>query len=355
VNAFYGIYFPITYIFFGLSAWIAKFIPHLWFLPFKATNLIFEFLILILLLKLFPKNKFGVTLLYWLNPWFIILGAWQGFWDSLMGLLLLLSAAVFDEKIKIKKPSFVSGLLIGLAFMVKPQAQSLVLGAFLFFLVKDFIKTKFVRAFNFFSGFIIPFIMFSLYFKVYGQSVFYVAQRLKEVKDIFPVLVGSEVNIWHPISRVVQYFINQPGPIYLPYLDKALISIILYFTLLIMAIIIYLVVLRKNSTLTDVYTISSILLPQIVIMAHANHFYNASLLLFFYIFSNPKIKILWLASVLIHIYSILVRYGFGLGVKNTYLNLNYDPTLTILGIAQFVIVLLFIKEFAFHRTNPSVK
>ena len=343
-NAFYGVYFPITYIFYGVDSCIAKLIPDLWFLPFKVSNLIFEVAILALLLKVFPSKKLSVFSLYWLNPWFIIVSSWQGFWDSLMAFFILLSASIWQGSIKIKSKEFYSGLMLGIAFMAKPQAQSLVLGAAIFFILKDGIFLKFDRLSKYMWGFILPYIIFSIYFKLSGHSIFYLTARLIQVKDTFPVLVGSEVNIWHPIVRIIQAVTNQPGPIYTPYLNKSLVDIILYFTVAIMAIITTLSILRKKSTLVDTYTISSILLPQIVIQAHANHFYNASLLLFFYIFKNPKIKFLWAVSIAIHIYSIWVRYRLGLGGP-VFLSLNYEPMLTILGVVQFVFTLFLIKEF----------
>jgi hypothetical protein len=227
--------------------------------------------------------------------------------------------------------------------MVKPQAQSLVLGAAIFLLIKELSEGKFINTVRYFLGLSLPYLLFSLYFKAHGHSILYLSQRLREVKDIFPVLVGSEVNIWHPISRVIQELTNHQGPIYDTPLSKLSVEILLYLTIIIMSWIIAKAAWQKRSTMTDVYTIASILLPQIVVMAHANHFYNASLLLFFYIFKSPRIKFLWFLSLLIHLYSIVARYGLGLGVPN-FFKLNYEPMLTILAVVQFLIVIPLIKE-----------
>ncbi len=353
-NAFYGVYFPITYIFYGIDACIAKTIPSLWFLPFKVSNLIFELAILKLLLVLFPNKKLQMLGLYWLNPWFIIISAWQGFWDSLMAFFILLSAAIWQEFIKVKHKAFFSGLMLGLAFMAKPQAQSLVLGAAIFLVLKEVVHQHIEAALNYFSGFIVPFIAFSIYFKISGQSIFYLAWRLTQVKNTFPVLVGSEVNIWHPIVRLIQSIVHKSGPIYTPYFSHTITDITLYLTLTIMTIFITLSILRKRSSLLDTYTLSSVLLPQIVIQAHANHFYNASILLLFYIFENPRIRLYWFLSIAIHLYSIWVRYRLGTGGP-VFLTLNYEPMLTILGLIQFVVVLLILKEFMPSKEEAKIE
>lgn len=244
-SAFYGIYFPITYIFFGLGSVLAKFTPDMLWLPIKFFNLIFDFLTFVFLLKIFPKHKNQVLLSYWLNPWFIVLLSWQGIWDALMGLLVLISVWIFDHS-RFRHKEIISGFFLGLALMVKPQVQVIVVGVALLFLYKDILHGKITKPLLFFISFSIPFFCFSTYFKLSGQSILFLSMRLLEVKKIFPVLVGSEVNIWHPISRFVQTILHQPGPIYLPYLDKPLFDLITYVSLFIMFIPITIIASQRN-------------------------------------------------------------------------------------------------------------
>lgn len=268
-------------------------------------------------------------------------GAWQGYWDALMAFLVILSSYTFSLKIRYRE--FISGLILGVAFMVKPQVQALLAGVLIFFLIKRVAGQRGGKIFLFLAGFIIPFAVFSIYFAAGGQSVFYLGRSLAEVRSVFPVLVGSEVNIWHTITRILQLALHQYGTVDSFRLEKNLFELITNLSLLLMFYLIARFALLKNINLDKIYTVSAIILPQIVVMSHVNHFYLASLLLIPYILKDQKIRFLWIVTILIHTYNMWSRYGLGLGIENP-IPLNLEPALTILGLVQFMVTIVLLKK-----------
>jgi hypothetical protein len=292
-------------------------------------------------LDLFPKHRLWIWVLYWLNPLLILWGGWQGFWDALMVFLLLLSALAFDQN-RIKYSEFVSGLLIGLALMVKPQAQALALAGFMFIFIKNLSKSNFRPLIRYGICFLIPFLVFSLYFFANGKPINYLAFSLTNIRNELPVLVASEVNIWYTISRIIQILISQTGPIYTLRLSASHFTEVFYLSVGVMTILLLFLARFKQTTLLDMYTLAAILLPQIVVMSHVNHFITASILLIIYVIHYSEFRIPWIFSIIIHFYSAFVRYTWG----NIPLFSNIDKgyILTILSAVQFIFTFLLVKS-----------
>ena len=350
-NGFQGIYFPTTYIFFGFCAWIAKSISAFWFLPFKATNLLFEFLLLVFLLKIFNQKRKQIVLFYWLNPWLILMGSWQGFWDALMVLFLFTSSFMFESKLKNKY--LLSGFLIGMSLMIKPQAQVVILSAGVFLFFREVIKFKLKRTIEYFLGSILPFLGFSLYFFISGKPITSLLKYLLDTKNVFPVFVASEINIWHPLSRLFQIYFNQPGRIYNVNLGEFWFNLITNLSVICLLSIVTFFVLKTRAKMSDIYVISLWLLPQIVTMSHVNHFIAASVLMIPYVIKYSKLKLLWLVSITIHFYNAFARYGLGFNVFFDMEKFDMGILQSMLGVIQFVVTVLVIKTFFEIRKDDT--
>src|SRR6266849_4754354 len=91
--AFAGVYGVLSYALFGTAAQGVTLIPRFWWAPYKLLEIGSEAGILACLWFLLPPGRrFWALPFFWLNPWFVLHGAWQGFWDgpyTLFGLLAL--------------------------------------------------------------------------------------------------------------------------------------------------------------------------------------------------------------------------------------------------------------------------
>jgi hypothetical protein len=145
-------YGPIAQLIMGVSNYFAEFTPSIWWFPYKAANFIFEIVILILLFRLFKKYTLEIIFLYWLNPWFLIPGAWQGFWDAALGFFLLVAAFILDFGGSRNKSYFLAGLALGIAFCIKPQAIAPISIVGIYFLIFHIFRFQFKGVFYFIFG-----------------------------------------------------------------------------------------------------------------------------------------------------------------------------------------------------------
>ncbi|MFA6569623.1 MAG: hypothetical protein WCT77_00090 [Bacteroidota bacterium] len=360
-DSFVGGYGPIAYLMMLISEKFAVLIPHLWWLPYKATNLIFEILILLLLYKLIPKNKIQITLVYWLNPWFFIPGSWEGFWDAPFMFFILLALGVLDFRKNLKHRFFYAGLMMGIAFCIKPQIVAPLVAMGLYFIFFQLISFRFREITSFTVGFgILPF-LFNTYFFLQAKSAFYLFQLYFGFTSYMPYLVASEINIWYTVTSVIMNLNHMKGPIYslstytfpYNYLEKS--AYLVFF--LIMAIFIIKSYIAKSSNrplfFTRAFTLPFIMMPQILTRSHAYHFYPATLLLIliFIIGKDRKLFILWIISAFIHFCNIYSGYGLGRSIINNPFPLIFwqEPIISIMGIVQFLLALGLIYSLLFPK------
>ena len=351
-DTFAGGYGPISYLIMAIADYLGSFNPSVWWWPYKGANLIFEILILYLFIKLFPKEKIEVTLLYWLNPWFLIPGAWQGFWDAAFGFFVLLTVFIMDEIKKGNKYRFyLGGIIFSLAGLIKPQIIAPISILVLIFLLKHFFKLKFREFFMFCLGFLMIPVLFNLYFFLHAKGLFFLWVAYKSFMNYMPYLVNSEINIWHTLTRIIMGMNNIPGPIYslstltFPYnlIEKA--AQIAYFILLLLYVLKSKIDQEKHYFL-KAFTFAFILMPQILTRSHAYHFYPAALLTvpLIVISKSKTLFLLWSLNVFAHFYNIYWQYGMGNAIGHI-TRPPGEPYLSLMGIIAFVSTIGLIKIF----------
>ncbi|MBI3379830.1 hypothetical protein HY029_03695 [Candidatus Gottesmanbacteria bacterium] len=364
-KGFEGLYFPIAYLIFAVASFFSALIPKLWFLPIKFANQIFEISTLILLIKLFPKKQFLILLIYWLNPWFIIEGAWLGYFDAGMAFFLL-SAGIYLNRLQRANSFFVSGLLTSLALLIKPQVSGPLTVFFLFLLINFVLRKKFKETLTFTLGLAILPILFSIYFFISGKPIYYFAGWYTSLRFYMPSLNANQVNIWYTITRFIMYISGITGPIYslntlyYPYSLLEKLSFAVFFIIAFLYVRQLKNISQKHKIsylFLKLFAIGALLFPQIVTRSHENHFYNATILLTPLTLVNTRLLWPLIISEIFQFYNIFLRYGLGRDIRIPF-GLNMDPLLSILGILQFIITLRIIYIFfsdGLHRRKLTIR
>ena len=99
VDAFGINYGILSYAAFGVAEAAAEWMPRFWWAPYKLLVIAFDAGACLSLLTLVePRDRRWLLVLVWLNPWFVLHGAYYGFWEGphlLFGLLAV--TALRDE------------------------------------------------------------------------------------------------------------------------------------------------------------------------------------------------------------------------------------------------------------------
>lgn len=355
-NSFEGGYGPIAYIIMAGGDLMGKSTPQIWWWPYKMSDLIFETIIMISLLFLFKEKKWLILFMYWLNPWFLIPGAWEGFWDAPYALFILFSALILDFNFRGKEKFVWSGLSLGIAAMIKPQVSAPLVALSIYFAIVFITKFTIRDAVRFFIGFTVLPLLFNLYFVSQGKALLFFPKQYSGFLLYMPYLVNSEINIWYTITRIIMYYKHLTGPIYslntrvYPYNLMEITAYLLFF----LTVIIYIFKSFKNLKgkphyfFLSIFTLPLILMPQILTRSHAYHFYPATLLLIpLIIFRNDaKLFFFWIISVAIHFYNIFNQYQFGRSIDRL-IPLWGDPFVSFLGLIQFMATVGFIYLFLY--------
>jgi len=361
-------YGPISQLIMGQCDYFAQFVPNLWWLPIKAANFLFEIAVLIFLLKLLRKYPFEVTILYWLNPWFLIPGSWAGFWDAGLGFFTLVAADILDFRKRSGKNYFLAGLSLGTAFCIKPQVVAVLSVLGIYFLIFQISRFQFKKMLCFALGFSLLPLLFNFYFFLNAKGTIYFFQVFSVTMSAMPNLVNSEINIWHTVSYIIMSFKHIKGPIYslntttYPYNLMERGAQVVYFLLLTIYMLRAYLLKHDRSRyfFTKAFAFSLLLMPQILTRSHVYHLYSATLLMVPLIVAEKEIKlfIFWAISVAIHFYYIYNGYGLGRTIIHPprIFPVYGDPVISVLGFIQFMIILGFIKIFLtdYVRNSRSI-
>ena len=136
----YGI---LSYAVFGWAADLSEAMPRFWWAPYKGIVIVAEAIVLAALMALVPRSRRRAVLcLYWLNPWFILHGAYQGFWEGgylLCGLLAVLGVG----RIRDRRQAWAAvGVLLMASGMFKPQGLVYFVGPVGLFLGVEYLRGR---------------------------------------------------------------------------------------------------------------------------------------------------------------------------------------------------------------------
>lgn len=144
--AAFGInYGVLSYAALGPLAGLGERVPRYWWAPYKLAVIGLEALVLsVLLRRAAQADRRQVVLLYWLNPWFILHGAYYGFWEAphLLAALLAVSALAGDRA-RTGRAWAVAGAWLAVSGLFKPQGLVYFAAPLAFYLA--FEKTRGLR------------------------------------------------------------------------------------------------------------------------------------------------------------------------------------------------------------------
>lgn len=121
-KAFAENYGPLSYLCYGLAAVLGEQLLRFWWLPYKVMVIGFDIAVFAVLWRLTARNaRHWCVLMYWANPWFIIHGAWHGFWDAPHTLFAALAIYAFCRIRSAPWAWMSAGAILMISALFKPQ------------------------------------------------------------------------------------------------------------------------------------------------------------------------------------------------------------------------------------------
>lgn len=207
-GTYHGIYFPLQYQLFELCAWIEAGTGWAFVPIFKLSNLAFDtgsFLLLSVWLKRQRLNPV-YALMYWLHPWFLSVFS-LGYIDFQFTFFVLLSVFLLGRETEGRY--ILAGVPLALAFLMKPQAQILLIAAF-FYGVFHYARTRNARPLGMLVFPTLVFLAYEAYFTISlfpalgsGAASFLPLSYLN-VSNVMPALTAQMTNVWYPIAYVMK-------------------------------------------------------------------------------------------------------------------------------------------------------
>ncbi len=330
----------LSYAFAGLFHALGEFTPRFWWLSYKLTEIGFEIGMLWVLYRLLPVRLAWLALaLFWLNPWFILHGAWHGFWEGphvFLGLLAVLALRrIADER----RAWFAVGILLMTSAMFKPQGLVHFVAPLGLYLGIQFLRARQAGLVWYVAGLATVFAGGTLWITGVGGPVTAIADNYLSAMTSMPNLCSSCLNGWRAVSYLLLQWLDQPG--YSEHLIlprqwsiplHGLATLLTLTALLILAWRVRLrsvlhlqigrawparddgAVLPPDRALLIVLALSSLIMSQLGARAHVNHSYAALVLLLPLVVEQRRLLAAWLGMVAIHFYAHLATFQLGRSV-----------------------------------------
>lgn len=208
-NENYGIF---SYALYGICVTLAEQLPRYWWAPYKLMEISFEAAVLLALYTLLPAGRKHLALLtYWINPWFILHGAWQGFWDGPHTLLALIAVICLGWVRRVRLSWFLAGISLMASAMFKPQGLVhfvMPLGVYLGLQLLVNRRSPFVW---FALGLLSALTLITVLLVAGGGDVLAIPSNYLTAARAMPKLCNDCINIWRPITRILQAVLGQSG------------------------------------------------------------------------------------------------------------------------------------------------
>ncbi|HVZ19768.1 MAG TPA: hypothetical protein VG871_01830, partial [Vicinamibacterales bacterium] len=172
LGAGFGVnYGVVSFAIFGFCARLAELMPRFWWVPFKIVTIGFELGVLLVLLRLCtPALTKRLLVAYWLNPWFIWHGAFQGFWEGPHLLLALLACLILRARDGDDWAWTVTGVLLCLSSQAKPQGLVHLAGPLGILLAWHFLRGRRAPLLCYSAGFLATAVALSAVLRATGGS-----------------------------------------------------------------------------------------------------------------------------------------------------------------------------------------
>ena len=320
-RGYHGTYFPLQYQVFELCAWIVRRAGTEFFTVFKLPNLLCDvgsFVLLVLLLRRRNSNP-AYALLYWLHPWFLLMFS-LGYVDFQFTFFVLLS--IWCLRRETLADYLLTGLALGLAVLMKPQAQILIVVTF-FFTAFSLWKRKEARPLAMLVGPTLLFLAYEWYFihslpRPRYRAALVLPGAYLNITNMMPSLTAQMTNIWSPVA----YLLKKPGQSMvavsdqlhiLPYVSAKYLAAVTVLTLTALH------VLRSerndrlsiSDRLITVFTFASMAVPFLMTSAHENHLFLGTVLLVLFVARNRRSSVTIAVHVLLMVQflNLYLLYG----------------------------------------------
>ncbi|MFC1804904.1 hypothetical protein ACFLZ3_03655 [Candidatus Omnitrophota bacterium] len=332
-QAFGRIYGFFSYLLFGFAAFLAEWIPRYWWAPYKLIEILFEAAILLALFRILPpRRKHFALFFFWLNPWFILHGAWQGFWDGPHVFFALICLLVFGWTHNDKLRWFSTGLFLMVSAQFKPQGLLYFVIPLGIYLTLQWFFSRRRSLIWFILGSISVLSTLIIFLHPNAAPLLAVPKNYISVVTVMPTLSNASLNIWRTITKIIQVFLGQSGPTYTLVLHGPIYKSLHIFAFGVVSSLLFLFSARllssgegraRRSTLgptpgacrsPDVFLVmvfASLTVSQLGTMAHINHTYTALVLLIPLAVFNRRILWAWATMVAVNLFGHLAVYRLG--------------------------------------------
>lgn len=209
------IYGILSYAFHGMGFFFAESVPRFWWAPQKFLELLAEAGILATLFQLLPRCRRQAAIwFYWLNPFFILSGGWDGFWDAPHTLTALLAVLVIRNRGSTRTGWLSAGALLAAGAMFKPQGLIYFILPLVLYLVFDALARRRLSYLVWLgAGGLATYLAAEVCLIMIGGHPMAIP-RSYLIGDIMPNLCNSCISIWRPVTRMLQVLLRQPGALY---------------------------------------------------------------------------------------------------------------------------------------------
>jgi hypothetical protein len=352
---FQGTYFPLEWQIFSFCALLFRMTGLDFHLSLKIITLLFDignFFLIIAILKKINCNPL-FSLLYWLHPWFLIIFS-LGYVDFQYTFLILLVIYIL-----LRKQDFFAhlwaGLPLGLAFLLKPQVEILMI-IVLVYAIFDFIRNKKLTKFALlifpaalFFGYELYFFLVRLPVKGFLKALVILPYYYWEAQNSKPQLTAQMLNFWYPVV----YFLRKPDA---PFYASSNIHILPFIKARILASVVVITLIswyafwvnKKNGLRSDglsfllLFAFASTMVPFLMTSAHENHLFLATVLLIIVLakFGGKIFNLAFqglLAIQFINVYLIYTYDRIGLSLQKYY---TYEVRTILAGISIILFILV---------------
>lgn len=312
-------YGALSFAAFGLAARLGEELPRFWWLPYKLLVLACEGGVLWALLRLVDRRSAALVLVaYWLNPWFIWHGAYQGFWDGAHLLMALVAVLALRASGRDAVGWTVVGALLFASWQFKPQGLvhfavpvGLLLGA-------HALRRSSRPLMQYAAGFLAVLLLVSVGFAAAGGSVTAVVDNFRSSSGDARWSNGG-VGLWRFAAFVYMQAHGLAGEVHALRLPVPLLAAgNLVAAALVGSSLAALAwrMTREGRSLqpADLYVMlaaGALVVAQFGTRAHINHTYGALVLLIPLLPAGRLIRAGWLGAVVIQALAHVARYQMG--------------------------------------------
>ena len=209
------IYGVLSYVFHGLAFFLAEPVPRFWWAPQKFFEILAEAGIFATIFHLLPTERRKAAIwFYWLNPFFILSGAWDGFWDAPHTLAALLAILIIRRSKNARAGWLGAGAVLAAGAMFKPQGLIYFIVPLVLYLIFDALaRRRLAHLLWIGAGGLVTFGVAEVCLITIGGDPMAIPHSYL-IGDIMPNLCNSCISIWRPVTRLLQTVLGQTGALY---------------------------------------------------------------------------------------------------------------------------------------------